>query len=168
MRTPSPWTSPPSSSCAPTGRHRCLTQRHAGQLPEVARTVQQVLAGLDLPGPINEQRFSDDHSDEVGALNALYLGADLRGRADLDVVRQDVAQLAVSWRCDEGPYPSNDELSIATLELTTWLRDRPAPPYDGVLAGRSEQEALALVKAVSAPARRCDEAAVRALLATRS
>lgn len=113
--------------CADGSPQVCLTQRHAGQLPEVARTVQQVLAGLDVPGPINEQRFADAHLREPGTLNTLYLGADLRGRADLDVVRQDAAQLAVSWRCDNGPYPSDDELSIATFELTTWVRDRPAP-----------------------------------------
>lgn len=156
--------------CADGPPQVCLTQRHAGQLPEVARTVQQVLAGLDMPGPINEQRFGDDHWDELGALNAHYLGADLQGRPDLDFVREDAANLAVSWRCGNDVLPSHDDddLIIATFELTTWVRDRPAPPYDGVLAGRSEQEALALVKAVSTPARRCDEAAVRALLATRS
>ncbi len=153
--------------CADGSPRVCLTQRHAGQLPEVARAVQEVLAGLGLPGPVNEQRFGEDNRDEPGALNSLYLAADLRGRPDLDLVREDAANLAVPWRCGDQPRPSDDELAFATFQLTSWVRDRPAPPYDGVLAGRTGQQALALVKAVADPARRCDEAAVRALLETR-
>lgn len=153
--------------CADGSPQVCLTRRHAAQLPEVAQAVQQVLAGLDTPGPVNEQRFAPEHKHEFGTLNTLYLGADLRGRPDLDVVRDDAASLAVPWRCGDMPAPPDDELSFATFQLTTWVRDRPDPPYDGVLAGRSKQEALALVKAVSAPAARCDQPAVRALLAAR-
>lgn len=154
--------------CADGVPQVCLTQRNAGQLPKVARTVQEVLAGLDVSGPVNEQRFAEEHRDEVGTLNPLYLAADLRGRPDLNVVRDDAAKLAIAWRCGQDRFPSDDELTVATVELIAWVRERPAPPYSGVLAGLDEQDALALVRAVAGPASRCDTAAVRTLLASRS
>lgn len=154
--------------CAPGSPQVCLTQRHAGQLPEVAATVQQVLAGLDVPGPINEQRFGREHLREQGTLNTLYLGADLSGEADLTVVRDDAANLFVRLQCGDGEIsPEDDDAFNATFAMAAWLRDRPGPPYSGVLQGRDEQEVLALIKAVAPAAARCDLDAIRGLLEAR-
>ncbi len=150
--------------CADGSPRVCLTQRHAGQLPEVAGTVQQVLAGLDIAGPINEQRVDEKYEGEQGTLNTLYLGADLHGHADLQVVREDAANLAVQPHCDGPVDPRNDAEFSASIDLANWVRDRPQPPYSGVLEGRSEQEVLTLIKAVAPAAARCDLKAVRALL----
>lgn len=141
----------------------CLTRRHADQLPAVAAEVQRVLAGLDIPGPQNEQRFG--LSEQTAPLNTLYLGAAIDGSSDLEVVRQDAAQAAVRWRCAEGgPYPPDDDLGIATFELYDWILRRPEPPYAGLLAGRSEPQALALIREFRAAAERCDLPAARAAL----
>jgi len=145
----------------------CLTRRHADQLPEVAAAVQTVLAGLGTSGPVLEQRFGEGLRDPRGVLNPLYLGADLSGHADLDVVRGDAAQRAVPWSCAGESYPPDDRLGAATYELTGWVRDRPPPPYDGVLAGRTAAQVLDLVKQFAAVASRCDLPAARALLAFR-
>ena len=151
--------------CADGDPQVCLTRRHADQLPEVAPAVQGVLAGVGLPVPINEQRFGEGLRDPNGVLNTLYLGADLSGDADLSVIRQDAAQRAVPWDCDGERYPPVDDLSIATFELTDWVRDRPAPPYRGVLEGRTSAQALGLVRQFAAAASACDLPAARALLA---
>ncbi|MGI8535918.1 MAG: hypothetical protein ACR2K2_05350 [Mycobacteriales bacterium] len=141
----------------------CLTRRHDDQLPAVSAEVQRVLAGLDIPGPLNEQRFGV-RSEET-TLNTLYLGAAIDGSSDLEVVRQDAAQAAVRWRCAEGgPYSPDDDLGIATFELTDWILRRPEPPYAGLLAGRSEPQALALIREFRAAAERCDLPAARAAL----
>lgn len=140
----------------------CLTRRHADQLPAVAREVQTVLAGLDVQGPVNEQRFG--LSEQTAPLNTLYLGATITGGADLDVVRQNAAQAAVRWDCAEGPHPPDDDLGIATFELSGWVQQRPEPPYAGLLAGLSEPQALALIQEFGAAAARCDLPAARAAL----
>ncbi len=150
--------------CADGSPQVCLTQRHAGQLPEVAATVQQVLAGLEVAGPINEQRFGEEYLREQGTLNTLYLGADLNGQADLEVVREDAGNLAVQLRCDGPVDPPDDDAYSATFDMAAWVRDRPEPPYSGVLQGRSEQEVLTLIKAVAPAAARCDLKAVQGLL----
>lgn len=140
----------------------CLTRRHADQLPAVAREVQTVLVGLDVQGPVNEQRFG--LSEQTAPLNTLYLGATIAGGADLDVVRQNAAQAAVRWDCAEGPYPPDDDLGIATFELSGWVLQRPEPPYAGLLAGLSEPQALELIQEFGAAAARCDLPAARAAL----
>jgi len=152
--------------CADGSPKVCLTQRHAGQLPQVAATVQQVLAGLEVAGPINEQRFGEEYLQEQGTLNTLYLGADLNGQADLEVVRGDAANLAVQLlRCGDGEIsPPDSDAYSATFDLAAWVRDRPDPPYSGVLQGRSEQEVLTLIKAVAPAAARCDLKAIQGLL----
>ncbi|HEU0103256.1 MAG TPA: hypothetical protein VFR07_13140 [Mycobacteriales bacterium] len=152
--------------CARGDPEVCLTRRHADQLPRVAAVVQAVLAGLDTPGPVVEQRVGPGLPDQTGTLNTLYLGADLSGSADLEVVRQDAAQRAVAWNCDGFPSPSDDSLSIATYELADWARERPRPPYGGALQGRTPQQALSLIKQFATAASHCDLAAARALLAT--
>lgn len=151
--------------CADGDPQVCLTRRHADQLPEVAATVQAVLAGLDAPSPVVEQRFGEGLRDPNGVLNTLYLGADLSGDADLSVVRGDAAQRAVPWSCAGESYPPDDDLSWATFELTEWVRDRPPPPYRGALEGRTWAQVLDLVKQFADAAAACDLPAARALLA---
>lgn len=153
--------------CAGQAPQVCLTQRHASQLPQVTAAVHQVLAGLEVPGPLNETRAGGLASDPAGSLEGSYVAPDVRGRSDLPALRPMAASFAVGWRCGAVPTPADEQLYIATYELSRWVLTRPAPPYDGVLSGRSPDEALALVKAVAAPARRCDQDAVRALLAAR-
>ena len=152
-------------TCADGAPQVCLTQRHAGQLPQVAEAVQQVLRGLDAPARVAEQQFGDGLGSSTGTLNTLYVGPDLFGDSELRVLRQDAAQLAVGWRCGAEPFPPSDDLAIATFDIVDWVRDRPDPPFTGVLQGRSEAQALALVNALAPLAARCDTAAIRALLA---
>lgn len=144
----------------------CLTRRHADQLPAVAEAIHAELAGLDVSGPILEQRIDPQADDEPVTLNSLYLGATISGGADLSVVRQDVAQAVVRWNCpDQGPYPRDDKLASATVAITQWIAHRPAPPDPASpLAGRTDTQMRSVTRAFAAAATTCDLAAARRAL----
>lgn len=143
----------------------CVTARHADQLPVVADAIQATLAGLGLAGRIEERR--DDElgpGDTTQRINQLYLDPTVTGGADLEAIRRDAARAAVTWDCPEGPFPPDDELFDATVDITDWLLVRSAPAEAGVLKGRTPPMALAATRAFIAAAADCNpEAARRAI-----
>lgn len=144
----------------------CLTRRHADQLPVVSAQIRADLAGLDVPGPIVEQRVGSGVDNESDTLNTLYLGATITGGADLDVVRDDAAQAAVHWTCAgvDGASPG-ERLRGATIAITEWIAHRPAPPTpESLLAGRTTAQVVSTSREFIAAAATCNRAAARRAL----